>query len=377
MFIKPIDFYNQLKYRGIDFFTGVPDSLLKDLCLCIDSKVNKKNHIITANEGNAIALAAGYHLSTKKIPLVYMQNSGFGNSINPLLSLCDKSVYSIPMLILIGWRGEPGTKDEPQHFKQGLIQKKLLNIMKIPFEVISKGDKNFKNKIKKTIKKIKINQSPCALLIKRNVFDKYYNNKKNSLNNYIKREDALEIILNRISKNTIVVSTTGKTSREIFELREKKGQSHKKDFLTIGSMGHCSSISLGIALKKKKNQILCIDGDGSMLMHLGNLLVIKNLDLNNFKHILMNNETHESVGGQTTAFKGINISKVVKAIKYNKVYSVKSIKDLKLKLSFFLKSKGPSFLEIKIKTQSRKNLGRPNISPLQNKINFMSFLKKN
>ena len=378
MLIKPIDFFSELKKVGINFFTGVPDSLLKELCFCIENKVSKNNHIIAANEGNAIALAAGYHLSTRKIPLVYMQNAGFGNAINPLLSLCDKTVYSIPMLILVGWRGEPGFKDEPQHKKQGLIQKNLLKAMQLPFGIISRNDKAFKVKINKALKKIRNTQSPYVLLIKDKVFDKYKKNiKKIKINNKILREKALEIVLQKIHKDSVIISTTGKTSRELFELRKKNKQNFSKDFLTIGSMGHCSSIALGIAMSMSRKKIFCIDGDGSLLMHFGSLTTIKSLKPKNLKYILMNNETHESVGGQTTDFKGINISKVIKAINYNKVYSVKSIKDLKLKLNVFLKSKGPSFLEIKIKTQARKNLGRPNISPLQNKINFMRFLKKN
>ena len=377
MLIKPIDFFSKLKKVGINFFTGVPDSLLKELCFCIDDKVKKNNHIIAANEGNAISIAAGYHLSTGKIPLVYMQNSGFGNAINPLLSLCDKTVYSIPILILVGWRGEPGFKDEPQHKKQGLIQKNLLKAMRIPFGIITRNEKNYNLKIKKALKKIKKKQSPYVLLIKDKVFDKYKKYKKNNKGaGSIIREKALEIILKKISKDSVIISTTGKTSRELFDLRKKGKQNLSKDFLGVGSMGHCSSIALGVATGNSRKKIFCIDGDGSLLMHFGSLATIKSLNPKNLKYILMNNETHESVGGQKTAAKYLNISKIIKAMNYPNVYSVKTSKQLKRKLNVFIKSKGPSFLEIKIKTQSRKDLGRPTISPLQGKKNFMNFLLK-
>lgn len=374
MAINPTDFYNHLTKNGVDFFTGVPDSLLKEFCLCIDDNINSDKHIITANEGNAIALAAGYFLANKSLPLVYMQNSGLGNAVNPLLSLCDPAVYSIPMLVMIGWRGEPGVKDEPQHVKQGSIQLELLNTMDIPYEIISKDDNQFDIKILNAINKAKAENRPVALLIKKGTFDKYQNTIHTTDNFTMHREEALEIILKNIDEKVIVVSTTGKTSREIFEIRERLGQSHEKDFLTVGSMGHCSSIALGIALAKPNRDVLCIDGDGAMLMHLGSLTSISVLKPKNLRHVLMNNQAHESVGGQKTAATHIDLSAVVKSMGLNNIYTAQSQQELKNSIDEFFSAKTTTFLEVKIRSGSRDNLGRPTIKPIENKKDFMSFL---
>ena len=376
MAIKPTDFYDQLASHGVEFFTGVPDSLLKEFCLCIDDFIPKDKHIITANEGNAVALAAGYYLAQKSLPLVYMQNSGLGNAVNPLLSLCDPDVYSIPMLVMIGWRGEPGVKDEPQHAKQGKVQLKLLESMDIPYEIISKDDDQFEMKISSVVETAKNESRPAVLLIKKGTFEKYSKEIKKFDDQRMKREKTLEIVLENLDDNAIVVSTTGKTSREIFEIREKRGQSHEQDFLTVGSMGHCSSIALGIALAKPHRQVVCIDGDGAMLMHLGSLTSIASLKLKNFRHILVNNEVHESVGGQETAAKNLDLSAIVEAMGSSKTFKAKTPTELKANITDFMECVGPSFLEVKIRPGSREDLGRPTIKPVYNKENFMGFLEK-
>jgi phosphonopyruvate decarboxylase len=375
MSINPSSFYNELKINKISFFTGVPDSLLKDFCLCLDNQANVNNHIITANEGNAIALASGYHLATNEIPLVYMQNSGLGNAINPLLSLCDVDVYSVPLVLMIGWRGEPGFNDEPQHIKQGKIQLELLETLNLPYEIISKNDKEYAEKIAKVIKISKSEKRPVALLIKKKTFSKYKFENNDAKSNLMLREEALNIILKKLNREEIIVSTTGKTSREIFEIRKRCKQGHDQDFLTVGSMGHCSSIALGIALSKPNRKVFCIDGDGSMLMHFGSLTSVVSLAPINFYHILLNNEVHESVGGQATAAKSLNISKFIKEMGYKNVFKVNSLSGLKNKFKIFMKGDGPSFLEIKIKPGSRSDLGRPTIKPNENKLAFMENLK--
>ena len=375
MAINPEEFYNEIASHGIELFTGVPDSLLKEFCLCVDARISREQHIITANEGNAIALACGHYLAKKSIPLVYMQNSGLGNAVNPLLSLCDPDVYSIPMLLMIGWRGEPGIKDEPQHVKQGKIQIELMEAMDIPYEIFSKDSRDYKAKILKCIKLAKDENRPTALLIKKGTFGKYNKTVLLDENQRMKREEALEIILDNLSDKTIIVSTTGKTSREIFEIREKNNQSHEKDFLTVGSMGHCSSIALGIALAKSHRQVVCIDGDGAMLMHLGSLTSIADLKPNKFCHILMNNEVHESVGGQSTVAKNINLSAIVESFGVIKMFLAESSLELKQKIKEFLFCSEPSFLEVKIRPGSRDDLGRPTINPVENKVSFMKFLE--
>jgi phosphonopyruvate decarboxylase len=376
MAIKPADFFKKLTSHGVEFFTGVPDSLLKEFCLCIDDFIPKDKHIITANEGNAIALAAGYYLAQKSIPLVYMQNSGLGNAVNPLLSLCDPEVYAIPMVVVIGWRGEPGVKDEPQHVKQGKVQIELLETMNIPYEIISKDDGQIESKISKIIKLAEDENRPAVLLIKKGTFEKYSEVIQEPDNQRIKREDALTIVLENLDDRDIIVATTGKTSREIFEIREKIGQSHHQDFLTVGSMGHCSSIALGIALAKPQREVVCIDGDGAMLMHLGSLTSIASLKPKNFRHILMNNEVHESVGGQDTAAKSIDLAAIVEAMGITEIYKAETASDLKIQFPDFKTCVGPSFLEVKIRPGSREDLGRPTIEPADNKNDFMNFLEK-
>lgn len=375
MSIKPYDFFQYLSKNKINFFTGVPDSLLKQFCLCVDHNVEKNKHIIAANEGNAISLGAGYHLATGKLPLVYMQNSGFGNAINPLLSLCDQDVYSIPMLLLIGWRGEPGLQDEPQHIKQGKIQVELLNTLGIPYEIISKDETLLESKLINCVKKAINENTPVALLVKKGTFEKYDFREPEINNTLMSREEALNILLNEVPENSIIVSTTGKTSREIFEIREKNNNSHEKDFLTVGSMGHCSSIALGIAISKPNRKIICIDGDGSLLMHMGSLSMIGKLKPKNFYHILMNNQVHESVGGQETSARFINILDIIKANNYDKTFFINTKQDLINKINNMFLIKGSVFTEIFIKPGSRKSLGRPTISPKDNKKAFMNFIK--
>ncbi len=375
MSIDPNVFLKELLRNGVNFFAGVPDSLLKEFCLCVENKIDQDKHIITANEGSAIALASGYYLGRGGIPLVYMQNSGFGNALNPLLSLSDPDVYSIPIILLIGWRGDPAIEDEPQHKKQGKVQIDLLNAIHYPYEIIGKNDINFKQKIARAAQKAKKFSTPVILLVKKSTFSKSGFNKSCKPKNEMSRENALEIIIDNLSEDSALVSTTGKTSREIFEIRERRLDSHKKDFLTVGSMGHCSSIALGVALAKPKRPVVCIDGDGSMLMHLGALTNIATSNLKNFYYFLLNNRVHESVGGQDTAAKLIDLSSVVNSMHVFQQEKVNTRLKLKARLKNFFKKSGPCFMEIEISSNSRSNLGRPTIAPSENKLEFINFVR--
>ena len=376
MSIDPIQFYNILADKGIDFFTGVPDSLLKQFCLCVDDNVSEDRHVITANEGNAIALATGYHLGTGKIALVYMQNSGLGNAVNPLLSLCDPDVYSIPMIIIVGWRGEPGVKDEPQHVKQGKVQTDLLRAMDIPFSIISKDEQEIKSKIYKGIDMVLREKRPFVFVIKKGTFSSYHRESSSDEDKEMTREKALDIMLSQFPEDVIIVSTTGKTSREIFEIRERNEEPHYKDFLTVGSMGHCSSIALGIAISNPERKVVCIDGDGALIMHMGSLSTVGKLQPGNFFHILINNQVHESVGGQATSARFIDIPDLVKANGYNNVFFAGNEAELLYKVVKFIKETGPNFLEVKVKLGSRENLGRPTVEPVDNKKAFMNFVQE-
>lgn len=376
--IEVSDFYKEMIYRNIDFFSGVPDSLLKSFCAYIKDNVSNEKNIVAANEGNAIALASGYYLATGNIGLVYMQNSGLGNSINPLISLADKLVYSIPMLLVIGWRGEPGTKDEPQHKKQGIVTTTLLETLKIPYEILSEDTDNeeMKFKVNRAYQYMKENSEPYALVIKKGTF-KEYNLQKNDITDFqLTRESAIEIIMKKMKENSIIVSTTGMASREVFELRTKYGQGHDKDFLTVGSMGHASQIALGISLNRKNKEVYCIDGDGALIMHLGGMAIIGNQAPKNFKHILINNGAHDSVGGQETVGLNLDIISIAKACGYKECYSCNSKKELETYAEKIENMDGPILLEVKVKKGARKDLGRPTTTPINNKEIFMAYLKK-
>ena len=288
-----------------------------------------------------------------------MQNSGLGNAINPLVSLSDKEVYGIPVLLLIGWRGEPNEKDEPQHQKQGKITLELLETLDIPYEILTKDIEDTKIKLSSAIKYMNEFHAPFALVVKKGTFEKYEQINESQQNYELSREKAINLIIDNLDEQDVVVSTTGMISRELFESRTQKNQKHETDFLTVGSMGHASQIALGIAISNPKKQVFCLDGDGSLIMHLGSLITAGSSNRKNFKHILLNNGAHESVGGQKIKTEQINFKSIVKTFGYKNFYIIKNKAELDKYLPIFLKSIGPSFMKIQIKDGSLKNLTRP------------------
>ncbi len=366
-------FYDKLQSLDLNFFTGVPDSLLKDICAYITENTSANNHIISSNEGSSIGLAIGYHLSTDKIPVVYMQNSGLGNIINPILSLADKKVYSIPMLLLIGWRGEPNVKDEPQHIKQGEITLGMLDTMEIDYEILPDKNELVEETLFRLVSNIKQNSAPAALIIKKGTFSNYQLNDNNSKFE-MNREDAIKIILDNLPKNSAVVSTTGKTSREVYEFRVNNNDNKNVDFLTVGGMGHCNQIALGIAMQKPDKNIVCIDGDGAALMHLGALGIIGDISPKNLMHIVINNGSHDSVGGQPTIGFKISFSEIAKKLGYKECLTFQNHKELKNYLLEKTQFNGPVLIEVLVNKGARSNLGRPKSSPLENKNNFKDML---
>ena len=374
--ISPKRFFDILKSNGINFYTGVPDSLLKDFCAYVTDNVSKKDHIINSNEGAAIALASGHYIATGKPGLVYMQNSGLGNAINPLLSLADSEVYCIPVLLVIGWRGEPGKKDEPQHIKQGKVMLDLLQAMKISYEIISSSTGNMEEIIRKAYSAMTEQSCPYALIISEGTFEEYKLVKDMQSDYQFNREEVIKLILDDLSHNEIIVSTTGKTSREVFEYRKKNNQGHQNDFLTVGSMGHCSQIALGIALEKKGKQVYVLDGDGAVIMQMGSLAILGSEAPENFRHILLNNGAHDSVGGQPTAGFKTDFSAIANACGYNLSIRAETEKEIKDGLSKMKEIPGPAFLEIRVNKGARKDLGRPTSTPVENKLTLMDNLLK-
>ncbi len=374
--ISPKFFYDTLASYGIDFYAGVPDSLLKNLCAYITDHADAAHNIIAANEGGAMGLAAGHYLATGQIPVVYMQNSGEGNIINPLVSLTDPDVYNIPVLLVIGWRGKPGVHDEPQHVKQGKVTTGLLNVMGIDYTVLSKEEDKAEAQIEKAVTFMQATKQCYAIVIEKDTFDAYtlQNVEKNDLK--MSREEAIQTVAAALGEKDAIVSTTGMISRELFEYRTAMNEGHERDFLTVGSMGHASQIALGIALAKNDRKVWCFDGDGASIMHMGSMAIVANKAPKNYVHVVFNNGAHDSVGGQPTVGLKIDLPAVATAVGYKSIYSVETKDYLKELLDKIKDQDGPIFLEVKVKKGNRKDLGRPTTTPIQNKEALMEFLCK-
>jgi phosphonopyruvate decarboxylase len=342
-----------LKRNKSNFFSGVPDSVLKELSTSIQ---NEKNHIIATNEGSAVSIAIGQYLSTKKIPVVYMQNSGLSNALNPLISIAHKKVYSIPLILIIGWRGSPRLKDEPQHNVKGKITEQILKLLNIKYTII-RSNLDLK-KFDKQIKIAKKNKSIVACLIEQGSLEKNKKPIKRKSFYSLNKELFFKTLLESISKKTKIISSTGYNSRELMYVREKYQVKNNKDFYMVGGMGHTSSVALGCSLFSKHN-IICIDGDGSFLMHLGSIKTIGSFAKKNFKYILLNNNAHDSVGGQNTYANEIDFDKLSKSLGFKKFYSIKNKKEVKKKIKDFLSANDLSFLEVKVANSSVKKLPRP------------------
>ena len=366
-----------LDVLGAEFYTGVPDSQLKPLCnyLMKTFGIDKRHHIIGVNEGNCVAIGAGYYLATGKTPVIYLQNSGEGNIINPIASLLNEKIYGIPAIFVIGWRGEPDIPDEPQHIFQGEITIKLLEDMGIYTFIVSKTTSveelvTVMDKYNKLLQKGK----QVAFIIRKGALE-YSQKVKYENNNKMKREDIIEHIL-KYSVDDIIISTTGKASRELFEIRERNNQSHKYDFLTVGSMGYTSSIALGVAINKLQKRIWCIDGDGAALMHLGAMALIGANNPTNLIHIVINNSAHETVGGMPTIAEKIDICKIASSCGYKNTVCVDNFDSLDTELKKTVKRNELTLIEAKCSIASRSDLGRPTVTPIVNKNNFMKYLSE-
>tara|TARA_B110000003_G_scaffold251802_1_gene265831 strand:- start:260 stop:1360 length:1101 start_codon:yes stop_codon:yes gene_type:complete len=354
-----------LKKNNCNFFTGVPDSVLKELSSLLQNK-NKKNHIIATSEGSAISLGIGHYLSTKNIPCIYMQNSGLSNALNPLISIAHEKVYSIPLILIIGWRGSPRVKDEPQHNVKGKITEQILKLLNIKYTIL-RSDSDL-IRFNKQIKVAKKNKSVVACLIEQGILKK--NKKTTKKKDFYKldKEFFLKTLLENLDKKTKIISSTGYNSRELMYLREKYNLKNSKDFYMVGGMGHTSSVALGYSLSSK-NKTVCIDGDGSFLMHLGSIKTAGTFANNNYKYILLNNNSHDSVGGQKTHANNINFEKLSKSLGFKKFYCIKNNQNLKKKIKNFLLGDNLKFLEVKVSNSKIKNLPRPkNLIEIKNQF---------
>ena len=373
--IRPKYFVESLAKAGIDFFARVPDSLLKNICAYLTDNSPKAKNIIAANEGAAIGLAAGHYLASGQIPVVYMQNSGLGNTVNPLMSLTDEEVYNIPVLLLVGWRGEPGKHDEPQHVKQGKVTIPLLDAMGIKNVVMATEEDALDTQLREGIAYMEETKRAFALVIQKGTFDDYQLQHIAPSSLSMSREEAIQLAAGSIEKEAVIVSTTGMISRELFEYRAAGNMGHDRDFLTVGSMGHASQIALGIALEQPGRPVYCFDGDGAAIMHMGSLGIVGDMQPKHYTHVVFNNGAHDSVGGQPTIGLCIDLPAIAMACGYRSAVSVDNAEDLKKALAD-KEGGSPRLIEVKVKKGARKNLGRPTTTPIQNKEALMAFLKQ-
>lgn len=360
-------FYDALVAHGLDFFCGVPDSLLANLCSCVFENTPAERNVITANEGNAVGLACGYHVATGRKGVVYMQNSGEGNAVNPLLSIADPDVYGIPMLLVIGWRGEPGVHDEPQHVKQGRVTCGLLGAMDVPYQVLD--PEHWQEQVDWACGTMDEGSRPVALVVRKGTFSAYPFCAEVAADP-LSREEALEVALDHIGAEDLVVSTTGKESREVFEIRERRGQGHDMDFLTVGGMGHTLSIAAGMAIGRPDRTVWCLDGDGSMLMHLGSLPVMAKRWPKNLRYVVNVNGAHESVGGQPNVAADIDVIGLLAACGLGHAVEARTVDEVSAGMAA-LSSGEACAMVLRTHQGSRADLGRPTVSPSDNKLAMM------
>jgi len=363
-----------LNHKGAGLITGVPDSLLADFCAVLS---DSDSHLPAPNEGSAVALAAGHYLATGRPSVVYMQNSGLGNAVNPLISLADPEVYAIPMLLIISWRGENGIKDEPQHVKQGRITPAFLEVLGISYRIVG-PDSNIEMEIDLAWESMRCRSGPAAMLIRKGTFKEIESFGEKRLrpdSSLMTREKAIECILEQLSSNDMVVSTTGRASRELWELRLKRGE-YCADFLTVGSMGHTSAITLAAAWARPDRRFICLDGDGALLMHMGILGLAGSSRPANFWHILLNNSCHESVGRQPVCAVGLEFALLAQNCGYSSARRLTSQSEIAEVFINLRDINGPHFLEILVAPISRIDLGRPGMTPKENGARFMTRMTK-
>ena len=368
-------FRDALEAAGVGLYTGVPDSLLKDFCAYISRELAPERHLITANEGNSVALAAGHYLATGRPSLVYMQNSGQGNAVNPLASLAHHEVYGIPMVLLIGWRGQPGVKDEPQHGVQGVMTPDILDALGVPHRTLARTADGASQDATWAVAHAMERRGPVALLVEKGTFEPDPGLERDATVGYTRtREDALRVFVETVGARDVVVATTGKTGRELDEVRIAAGSDAGGDFLTVGAMGHASQVAMGLAMGQPERTVWCLDGDGAILMHMGALAIVGRHAPENFLHVVLNNGVHDSVGGQPSVGLEIDIPAIARACGYRSVATVGDDDDLAAALKTLSGSPGPCLLQVGLIPGARSDLGRPRTSTAERRDRLMTWL---
>ncbi|WP_052664287.1 phosphonopyruvate decarboxylase [Nitriliruptor alkaliphilus] len=372
--IDPARFVAHLAELGVSMYTGVPDSLLKSFGKHVHDALPREQHIIAANEGAAVGLALGHHLRTREVAAVYLQNSGFGNTVNPLLSLADPDVYGVPMLVIVGWRGQPGVKDEPQHVKQGRVMTALLDALELPWATLPTEPDVAEQVVTDAVRAAVDGSTPSFLLVAKDTFGPAPTSGSTAAPadpSLPSREEGLTALVEAIGDGQVLISTTGMLSRELFELRERTGTDPSRDFLTVGGMGHASAIALGVALREPEREVWCLDGDGALLMHAGSLAVNADHAPANYLHVVFNNGVHDSVGGQPTSIDKVDIPAAALAMGYRYAAATSDLSTLPAEVAALREHGGPSLLELRVRPGNRPDIGRPTRTPAQSKRAFM------
>jgi phosphonopyruvate decarboxylase len=371
--IDPARFVNHLHRLGVTLYTGVPDSLLKQLGSHIMVTLPRERHVIAANEGAAVAIAMGHYLRTATPAVVYLQNSGMGNTINPLLSLADPDVYGTPMVVVVGWRGQPGVKDEPQHVKQGRVMEALLDALDLPWAVLPRDPDGADVTMADAVKTALDGDTPYVVLVEKGTFaDADVTPPAVEASAGLpSRADALVALADAVGPDAVIVSTTGMLSRELFEHRERESADGSRDFLTVGGMGHASAIALGVAMREPTREVWCLDGDGALLMHLGSLAVIADHAPATYFHVVFNNGVHDSVGGQPTSVGLVDVPAAAQAMGYRHAERAAGLDDLPAAVERLRAAGGPALLELQVRPGNRPGIGRPTRTPQESKRAFM------
>jgi len=379
--IDPVRFVAALEAAGVDRFVGVPDSLMKGVSVALAAHVPAERHVVAVNEGNAVAIAMGQALATGRPSLVYLQNSGLGNTVNPLLSLVDPAVYAVPMVLLVGWRGEPGVPDEPQHVTQGRVTPAMLDAMEVPWEELTADVDDVDVLVRRAADRAVRREGPAVILVRKGAFGPgpapapapAPSDHATAASDAPSREAALGSVVAAVPGDALVVSTTGMLSRELFELRVARGGG-ELDLLTVGGMGHASSIALGAALADRDREVWCLDGDGALLMHLGALAVIARSGGPRFHHVVFNNGVHDSVGGQPTAIDVVDVPALARAAGYRWTGRARTLAELDARLAD-VAGPGPTLLELVVRPGNRPDIGRPTRTPREARARLEAALR--
>ena len=368
--------FEALDAMGVDFFTGVPDSLLNDFCLYMTHNMTSEQHVMAANEGNAVAIAAGHYMATGKLPLVYMQNSGIGNATNPLLSLTHGCVYGIPMLLVIGWRGDPAINDHAQHRKQGELTPVLMKDMDIPYEILD-DETTVIEKFRKAAAKARELSSPVALIAKKAILTEKVKKQQYPESKLMNREEAVAAVVDVLGSDAIYLGTTGRATREVHEQLKEHGVGEGHEFQNVGSMGHVSSVGLGLALGRPDRLIVVFDGDAAAVMHMGALATNCRYKAGNMLHIVLNNGVNESVGGQPSAGYVVNLTGVAESCGYcTPGHAVETKEELQRIVRDYQKGEMPMFIDLHVRQGIRSDMPKLIIDHKAQKLALMKTLAK-